>query len=100
VRHAPDLPALTGEEGAAIFEATRRAMRGLSEVMHPDGFNVGVNHGSAAGASIEHVHEHVVPRWEGDTNFMPVLADVKVLPEHLEQTAERLRGVLRAARPH
>ena len=59
--------------------------------MHPEGFNIGVNQGAAAGASAEHVHAHVVPRWGGDTNFMPVLGDVKVLPELLETTAAALR---------
>ena len=66
-------------------------MRALTHALHPDGFNLGFNHGIAAGGSVEHMHEHVVPRWNGDTNFMPVLGDVKVLPEHLEQTATKLR---------
>jgi len=59
--------------------------------MHPDGFNIGINQGNAAGASTEHVHVHVVPRWAGDTNFMPVLGDVKVLPQDLATTAATLR---------
>ncbi len=80
VRHAPGVLGLTPDEGAAIFAATQRAIRVLTDVMHPDGFNIGINQGSAAGASAEHVHVHVVPRWAGDTNFMPVLGDVKVLP--------------------
>jgi ATP adenylyltransferase len=92
VRHTPDLVSLTAEEGAAVFAATQRAIRGLTQAMDPGGFNVGVNQGSAAGASVEHVHMHVVPRWGGDTNFMPVLGDVKVLPEHLETTAVNLRA--------
>ena len=91
VRHAPGMLDMTPDEGAAIFAATRRAMIVLSEAMHPDGFNIGINQGSAAGASAEHVHQHVVPRWSGDTNFMPVLGDVKVLPEDLETTASNLR---------
>jgi ATP adenylyltransferase len=91
VRHAAGVLAMTPDEGAAIFAATRRAMIVLAEAMHPDGFNIGINQGSAAGASAEHVHQHVVPRWSGDTNFMPVLGDVKVLPEDLETTAANLR---------
>jgi ATP adenylyltransferase len=91
VRHAAGVLALTAGEGAAIFSATQRAIRVLTDAMHPDGFNIGINQGSAAGASTEHVHVHVVPRWAGDTNFMPVLGDVKVLPQDLETTAATLR---------
>jgi len=91
VRHTAGLLGLTPDEGAAIFVATQRAIRALADALHPDGFNIGVNQGSAAGASAEHVHVHVVPRWAGDTNFMPVLGDVKVLPQDLEATAVTLR---------
>jgi ATP adenylyltransferase len=91
VRHATDVLALTPDEGAAILAATQRAISVLTDVMHPEGFNIGINQGSAAGASTEHVHQHVVPRWAGDTNFMPVLGDVKVLPQDLETTAANLR---------
>jgi len=91
VRHTPDVLAMTADEGSALFAATQRAIRALSEVMHPDGFNIGINQGGAAGASTEHVHQHVVPRWAGDTNFMPVIGDVKVLPQDLETTAATLR---------
>ena len=94
LRHAPDLVSLSAEEGAAMFAATQRAIRALTEAMHPGGYNIGINQGAAAGASVEHVHLHVVPRWGGDTNFMPVLGDVKVLPEHLEtHRSEPARGV-------
>jgi ATP adenylyltransferase len=79
-RHAPDLRDLTAEESLAIMAATQRALDALSSVMQPGGFNVGFNLGAAAGASVDHLHLHVVPRWASDTNFMPVLADVKVLP--------------------
>lgn len=91
-RHVPDITQLTAGEGAALFAGTQRAVRALEDALHPDGFNLGINAGQVAGAGIaDHVHQHVVPRWSGDTNFMPVLADVKVLPEHIEQTAARLR---------
>jgi len=93
-RHAADLCDLSTEEGALLMTATQRAVRAISSLMQPGGFNVGFNLGKAAGASIDHLHLHVVPRWGSDTNFMPVLADVKVLPEHLEVTAARLRGLL------
>ena len=91
IRHTAGVLALTADEGSALFAATQRAIRALTDVMHPDGFNIGINQGSAAGASTEHVHLHVVPRWSGDTNFMPVLGDVKVLPQDLETTAATLR---------
>lgn len=91
-RHAPDIVALSEAEGSAVFAAAQRAVRAIGDAFHPDGFNLGVNHGKAAGASVEHVHLHVVPRWNGDTNFMPVLGDTKVLPEHLETTAQTLRA--------
>jgi len=90
-RHAPDLLDLTEQEGAALMTATQRAMRALTHAFAPAGYNVGLNQGEAAGASAAHVHLHVVPRWGGDTNFMPVLAETKVLPEHLDATAEKLR---------
>jgi ATP adenylyltransferase len=92
VEHVNDLLA-AGDAGAtALIVAARRAMLALQAAMGPDGFNVGVNHGAAAGASVEHVHVHVVPRWTGDTNYMPVVGDTKVLPELLEETAVRVRA--------
>jgi ATP adenylyltransferase len=91
VRHAAGVLALTSEEGAAVFAATQRSVGALTDAMHADGFNIGINQGSAAGASAEHVHLHVVPRWAGDTNFMPVIGEVKVLPQDLETTAANLR---------
>ena len=97
-RHLADVVALSADEAAALFEGARRAVTALQRALAPDGFNIGVNHGRVAGAGIdEHIHMHVVPRWSGDTNFMPVLADVKVLPEHLDRTAERLRQAYAAA---
>ena len=73
----------------------RRAMQGLREVMSPEGFNAGLNLGTVAGAGVtDHVHMHVVPRWQGDTNFMPVLADTHVLPQALDATREALAAAL------
>ncbi len=93
VRHEGDLGALTQAEAAEIHALTVAALAALRRVYAPDAFNVGWNLGAIAGGSIAgHLHEHVVPRWSGDTNFMPVLADVKVLPEHLTTTRDRLRA--------
>ncbi len=96
-RHTADLRELSPEEGLAVLAATRRAVDAITREMAAGGFNVGFNLGRAAGSSVDHLHLHVVPRWDGDTNFMPVLADVKVLPEHLEVTAARLREALARA---
>jgi ATP adenylyltransferase len=91
-RHEADLAALSAAEAAEIHSLTVAALDALRRVYAPDAFNVGWNLGAIAGGSIAgHLHEHVVPRWSGDTNFMPVLADVKVLPEHLTTTRDRLR---------
>ena len=91
VRHVPGLGDLEPDEAAEIHVLTVQAIAALSAVYAPDGFNVGWNLGAVAGGSISaHLHQHVVPRWAGDTNFMPVLADVKVLPEHLESTRHNL----------
>jgi ATP adenylyltransferase len=96
-RHVPDVTTLSLDEGTALFAAVQRAVRAVQSALHPDGFNLGVNHGRVAGAGIaEHVHVHVVPRWDGDTSFMPVLADVKVIPEHLDRTAARIRDAFAA----
>jgi ATP adenylyltransferase len=90
--HLPDLHAVGDDGAAALIVAARRAVAALQSAMRPGGFNIGVNLGDVAGASVEHVHLHVVPRWGGDTNFMPVVGTTKVLPESLEQSAEKLRA--------
>jgi ATP adenylyltransferase len=91
-RHIGDFGALTDEEALEIHRLAAQGMDALRAEYAPHGFNLGWNIGRVAGAGIEdHVHLHVVPRWNGDTSFMPVLGDVKVLPEHLLETARRLR---------
>jgi len=93
VRHDGSLGELSDEEALAIHRLAAAGLDGLTAEYAPHGFNLGWNLGRVAGAGIEdHVHLHVVPRWSGDTNFMPVLADVRVLPEALEATRERLRA--------
>jgi ATP adenylyltransferase len=90
--HKGSLVDLDDAETSALMRAVRRAIEVLRDAMAPEGFNVGANIGRAAGAGIpDHFHLHVVPRWNGDTNFMPVLGEVKVINEHLLQTAEKLR---------
>lgn len=93
LRHIGELAELTTDEAAELHELTTQAIAALRAVYAPDAFNVGWNLGQVAGGSISgHLHEHVVPRWSGDTNFMPVLADIKVVPEHLIATRDRLRA--------
>jgi ATP adenylyltransferase len=92
-RHVADLEELGEEELKEHFETVRRCVRVLREEYNPEGFNIGINLGEAAGAGIVgHIHTHIVPRWGGDTNFMPVLADAKVLPEALAETYQRLKS--------
>jgi ATP adenylyltransferase len=91
-RHVGELEELTPEELADAGELLQRSIRALRESSNPDGFNVGMNLGRVAGAGIPgHLHWHVVPRWNGDTNFMPVVGETKVLPELLSETYARLK---------
>ena len=91
-RHVGDFASLDDDEVRDIHRLAARAIDALRAEYAPHGFNLGWNIGRVAGAGIDdHVHQHVVPRWNGDTSFMPVLGDVKVLPEALLRTAERLR---------
>ena len=92
LRHVGALEDLTSDERREVMELTVRAVEALKATMAPEGFNVGANLGAAAGAGVPgHLHMHVVPRWSGDTNFMPVVSDSKVLPETLDQTYARLK---------
>jgi len=92
-RHVPELADLTEAEAREIHRLTTAAVEALRSVYAPDAFNIGWNLGAVAGGSISgHLHEHVVPRWGGDTNFMPVLADIRVIPDHLLNTREQLRA--------
>ena len=94
-KEVADMNGLTDEELADLWKLTRRCLAALTAVMKPDGFNVGINLGKVAGAGIaEHLHIHVVPRWNGDTNFMPVLASTTVLPQALGELAAKLRAEL------
>lgn len=91
--HAGELEELGDETALEVHRLGLQGIAALRATSRPDGFNLGWNLGRAAGAGIvDHVHLHVVPRWAGDTSFMPVLADAKVLPEHLLDTRERLRA--------
>jgi len=91
VRHVDQVRKLKKPEMADILLYLGKSIEILSKAFHPDGFNVGMNLGQVAGAGIRHhIHFHIVPRWNGDTNFMPALAEVRVIPEHLKQTYRRL----------
>lgn len=90
-RHVKDLQRLTPGENAEMMDLCGVAARVLDKTMHPQGYNLGMNLGLAGGAGIRnHLHMHLVPRWNGDTNFMPILSETKVLVEHIDDTYERL----------
>ena len=89
-RHTNNMSELDDSERLELMNLTTKCIEILN-VMNPDGFNVGMNLGTAGGAGIDdHLHFHIVPRWNGDTNFMPLIADVKVMPEYLEDTYKTL----------
>ncbi len=96
-RPVTDYEALTTAEQTELAALIGRAMGWLRLALRPDGFNVGMNQGAASGAGIpDHLHLHIVPRWRGDTNFMPVTADVRVVPEALRETYRKLRDAVEA----
>jgi ATP adenylyltransferase len=90
-KHSPSLDDLKNDELLDLIRTVRASVGVLRETMSPDGFNVGLNIGTVAGAGFEaHVHFHIVPRWDGDTNFMTVFAEVRVVPEQIQQTYKKL----------
>jgi ATP adenylyltransferase len=94
LRHIATLEATTDDERAELMHLTRHAEMALTEVYSPHGINVGINLGRPAGAGIaDHLHIHLVPRWNGDTSFISVVGNTRVLPEDLDQTATRLRPI-------
>ena len=98
-RHVADYVDLTDAETVELAEMTKTAIRVLREVMAPHGFNLGINQGAVAGAGIAgHIHQHVVPRWGGDSNFLPIVARTKALPELLGRTRQRLADAWPARR--
>ncbi len=99
-RQAADLNELTEDELGDLMKLTRRCKNVLSAVMKPDGFNIGINLGRVAGAGIvEHLHIHIVPRWDGDTNFMPIIAGTTVIPEALRDLGTKLRAAFQSNSP-
>lgn len=94
-RHTASMEDFTDAELLEVMHLTRVGLRALSAAFAPQGYNLGVNMGRVAGAGIaDHLHWHIVPRWNGDTNFMPVLGDVRVIPESLATVYDRLKAVL------
>lgn len=96
-RHVSDITELTSEESLALFHLTQEMVDLMRRVMGPHGFNIGINLGRVAGAGYPgHFHIHIVPRWDGDTSFMPVIGDVKVVSESLDRTYAKLKEALDA----
>jgi ATP adenylyltransferase len=94
-KQVPDLNGLTDEELTEFMRLTRRCQNALTRIMKAEGFNIGINVGKVAGAGIlQHLHLHIVPRWHGDTNFMPVLANTTVVPQALKELAAQLRAAM------
>lgn len=91
-RHTAEFPSLAAQESSDLHRLLQLSVSALQEAYRPDGLNIGMNLGRSAGAGIaDHLHYHLVPRWAGDTNFMPLLADTKVVVEHLTQSYDKLR---------
>ncbi|MCX8116379.1 MAG: HIT domain-containing protein [Desulfobacterota bacterium] len=90
-RHLTDLEALTPSESKELMDLLKISLRVLKASLRPEGFNIGVNIGKVSGAGENHLHFHIVPRWSGDTNFMPIIGETKIMPEHLSKTFQKLR---------
>jgi ATP adenylyltransferase len=100
LRHISELGTLSQEEALDLLNRVNQSIAILKEIMAPEGFNVGINLGKVAGAGIEeHLHYHIVPRWNGDTNFMTLFGDVRVIPEHIQQTYDKLLPGFKKLRP-
>lgn len=96
-QHTADLPGLAADTAGELFDLVRRSVAVLGEALAPHGFNLGMNLGRTAGAGIdEHLHMHIVPRWNGDANFMPIVGGTKLIPESLDQTYGKLRPLFDA----
>jgi ATP adenylyltransferase len=94
-RHIGNYEELTADEILEMDKLIKASIRALKKLLKPDGFNIGINVGRAAGAGFDqHIHVHLVPRWVGDTNFMPVIGDTKVIPEELKRTYDKLKPVI------
>ena len=94
-RHCIDIDQLGDEEFQELSYLLKASTQVLKECLHPHGFNIGMNIGKVGGAGEEHNHFHIVPRWTGDTNFMPVLSETKIIPEYLERTYQKLHSAFR-----
>ena len=93
--HVGSISLLDAETLAELMAQAQLALKAIRYAMKPDGFNMGINEGKVAGAGFaDHMHYHIVPRWNGDTNFMPVVADIKVMPEHLDNVYKQLKDAL------
>ncbi len=91
-RHVASLEGLTKEELSEHFEVVIKSTKAIAEALNPSGFNIGINMGKVAGAGVvDHIHTHIVPRWTGDTNFMPVISNTKVIPQALDSTYQKLK---------
>lgn len=97
-RHVSKIADVSSEEWGEMLLLLRDWTSVLEDLMKPHGYNIGFNLGASAGGGFEHIHMHVVPRWSGDTNFMPVLAETKVLPEHLDATYDRVIGAMKSVK--
>ncbi len=97
LRHTADYPSLTPEELSEVGSMTQHALKALQDVYKPEGYNIGMNLGASGGAGIrDHLHTHIVPRWVGDTNFMPLIAETKPMPELLSTTYSLLKPFFNA----